>query len=208
MKQGTLYIISAPSGTGKSTLIKKIIQKKSTLYNITHSISYTTRNIRPTETNGIHYHFITIKKFKKMISKNIFYEYAKIFGHYYGTSKKKIHPILQLGIDIILDINWQGAKQIKKKIPNVISIFLLPPSMQELKKRLYKRAEDSENNISKRIETAKNEIQHYKKYDYIIINDNENTALLHLQSIIISEKLRYIHQKPCLKQWHENLFNN
>ncbi|WP_367670451.1 guanylate kinase [Sodalis-like secondary symbiont of Drepanosiphum platanoidis] len=194
MNLGTLYIISAPSGAGKSTLIKKFIKIKS-LYKFYFSVSYTTRNIRINEFNKKHYYFITKKKFHQMKLKNYFLEYEKIFNNYYGTSKKKIKNMLKKGIDVFLDINWKGAQTIRKKISNTKSIFILPPSKNELEKRLYKRGKDSKNSIIERIYNSKEEIKHYYEYDYLIINKDINIALQDLKHIYFSNKLELNKQK-------------
>ncbi|AXN02103.1 Guanylate kinase [Candidatus Purcelliella pentastirinorum] len=186
MNKGILFIISAPSGTGKSTLIKSLI-KKISKYKTKISISYTTRNKRMGELNGKHYYFISRNKFKKMIKNKEFLEYAIIFENYYGTPKKIIKNLLLKGINIFLNINWQGAKQVKKKIKNNISIYIIPPSIKELIKRLKKRGSENQIDIKKRIKQSMKEIKHYIKYDYLIINDKFNVALSDLRNIFISE---------------------
>lgn len=187
MKKGTLYIISAPSGTGKSTLIKKILKDKF-LHNIKASISYTTRKKRPNEVNEKNYFFISKKKFSNMVKKHIFLEYAYIFGHYYGTSKIQIEENINSGIDVLLDIDWQGTKKIQKKISSVYAIFILPPSKNELIRRLHIRGENQEE-IKKRILGAINEIKNCCNYDYVIINDNLEIAFENLKSIIYFKRL-------------------
>ncbi|ALD15367.1 guanylate kinase [Buchnera aphidicola (Aphis glycines)] len=194
MSQGILFIISAPSGTGKSSLIKGLLKKKC-LYDIQVSISHTTRIMRPGECHGKHYYFISKKEFKFMIKQQSFLEYAKVFNNYYGTSRKFIEKMLISGIDVFLDIDWQGANQIRYKIPNAKSIFLLPPSKDVLYKRLRSRGQDSDTVISKRMEKAVDEMNHYSEYDYLIINDNFETAINDLRTIIIAEHLCLFHQK-------------
>lgn len=206
--QGSLCIISAPSGAGKSTLIKSLYKNKDNLflYNTKLSISYTTRTKREGEIHGKDYFFISIKEFKNMINQNIFFEYAKIFDHYYGTKKNQIKTMLNSGTHVILNIDWQGAKQIRdnKISSNIYTIFILPPSKQILEQRLRIRGKDTEKIIISRMKTAINEIHHFTEYDYIIINDNFQTALTHLQSIILSEQLRLVYQK----QRYNKLINN
>ncbi|PPI86421.1 guanylate kinase [Candidatus Pantoea edessiphila] len=204
MFQGILYIVSAPSGTGKSSLIQALL-KTLTLYSIKVSISYTTRSIRPGEVHGQHYYFIKKYQFKKMIDKDDFLEYAKVFKHYYGTSCRKVHQVLSKGFDILLDIDWQGAKQIRDKISNTKSIFILPPSKTELNKRLRSRGQDSENVIKFRMEQAIEEMNHYKEYDYLIINDDFNVALNDLKTIIYAEYLNMSRQKMRYKSLINNL---
>lgn len=193
---GILCIISAPSGTGKSTLIQTVIQYDRFVYQTKLSISYTTRTKRPGEIHGKDYYFISKEAFKYMIDKNMFFEYAMIFNHYYGTAKSNIEMMLNAGIHIVLNIDWKGAQQIRSKISkNIYTIFILPPSKKELAHRLYLRGEDTETVIAARMGQAMDEISHFKEYDYVIINDNFNIAVTHLQSIMLSEQLRIAHQK-------------
>ncbi|AAM67964.1 guanylate kinase [Buchnera aphidicola] len=194
MSQGILFIISAPSGTGKSSLIEGLLKTKF-LYNIQVSISHTTRVMRPGESHGKHYYFISKKEFRIMIKQESFLEYAKVFNNYYGTSRQSIEKMLLSGIDVFLDIDWQGANQIRYKMPNSKSIFLLPPSKDELYKRLRERGQDSDTVISKRMEKAVDEMNHYSEYDYLIINDDFQKAINDLRTIIIAEHLCLFHQK-------------
>ncbi|AKZ65710.1 guanylate kinase [Candidatus Palibaumannia cicadellinicola] len=192
MIPGILYIISAPSGAGKSSLIKALLSKKqlSRLYNKTKiSISHTTRPMRPGEVNGEHYYFVSVQEFKKMIAKSAFLEYAKIFNHYYGTSRKAVEFLLKNGCDVFLNIDWQGAQQIRNLIPDARSIFIMPPSKDELYKRLCSRGQDSEHIITQRIEQSVAEMIHYNEYNYLIINDDFNDALYDLTTIIRAESL-------------------
>ncbi|HGJ5881773.1 guanylate kinase [Arsenophonus sp.] len=202
MIQGTLYIVSAPSGAGKSSLIQALL-KTQPLYDTQVSISHTTRAIRPGEKNGEHYYFITESKFQQMIEHNDFLEYACVFGNYYGTSRAVIEEIINSGVDVFLDIDWQGAQQIRQKMPSARTIFILPPSKNELLRRLRGRGQDSEETINQRMAQAVAEIKHYNEYDYIIVNDDFNTALGDLQSIIRSERLRLERQI----QRHNTLIN-
>ncbi|AEO08212.1 guanylate kinase [Buchnera aphidicola] len=194
MSQGILFIVSAPSGTGKSSLIQELLNSKNS-YDIQVSISHTTRIIRPGELNGKHYYFISKQEFQIMIQKESFLEYAKVFSHYYGTSRESIEKMLCSGIDVFLDIDWQGAKQIKNKIPESKSIFLLPPSKDVLYNRLKKRGQDSEIVIANRMAKAVDEMQHYLDYDYLIINDDFKTAINDLKTIITAEHLCLLPQK-------------
>ncbi|WP_343154108.1 guanylate kinase [Buchnera aphidicola (Aphis aurantii)] len=194
MSQGILFIISAPSGTGKSSLIKGLLETQC-LYNIQVSISHTTRIMRPGESHGKHYYFISKKEFRVMIKQKSFLEYAKVFNNYYGTSREFIEKMLLSGIDVFLDIDWQGASQIRYKVPNSKSIFLLPPSKDILYKRLRERGQDSDKVISKRMEKAVDEMNHYSEYDYLIINDDFKKAISDLKTIIIAEHLCLFHQK-------------
>ncbi|XBC38046.1 MAG: guanylate kinase [Buchnera aphidicola (Floraphis choui)] len=188
MLKGILFIISAPSGTGKSSLIQEILNTN-VLFKIKVSISHTTRSIRPGECNGKHYYFISTNKFKKMIKKQKFLEYARVFNNYYGTSQEEIYNYLLTGIDILLDIDWQGAQQVRRLIPDSKSIFILPPSKNELYRRLCKRSQDSDSIIQKRMNQAVSEMKHYIEYDYLIINDDFKLAASHLNNIVQVEHL-------------------
>lgn len=194
MTKGTIFIVSAPSGTGKSSLIKALIQTHH-LDNVQVSISYTTRAMRPGETNGKHYFFVSVEKFKSMIDEHAFLEHACVYGNYYGTSVEVIEQVLSTGADIFLDIDWQGTQQIRNSCPQARSIFILPPSRDALDRRLRSRGKDSEEIISSRMSHAISEMTHYVTYDYLIINDNFDAALLELKSIIMAEKLRMKNQE-------------
>ncbi|MXP56663.1 guanylate kinase [Pantoea sp. Mhis] len=194
MSQGTLYIVSAPSGAGKSSLIHALLHSKA-LCNIQISISHTTRNIRPNEIHGQHYFFISKNEFEIMIAANDFLEYAEVFGYYYGTSRLAAENILNSGSDLFLDIDWQGAQQVRRKISTTCSIFILPPSTKELEYRLRIRDQDSEEVIAHRMQKAIQEMSHYYEYDYLIINEHINLALSELTSIIYAERLRMLRQK-------------
>lgn len=194
MIKGTLYIISAPSGTGKSSLIQALL-KTQLLYDTQVSISHTTRSLRPGEIHGEHYFFVSKLEFEAMIVKDAFIEYAEVFGNYYGTSRVVIEQLLAADVDVFLDIDWQGAQQIRKKIPESRSIFILPPSKEELHNRLQGRGQDSEEVIARRMAQAVAETSHYAEYDYLIVNDNLDLALSNLETIISAERLRMGRQK-------------
>lgn len=194
MVQGTLYIVSAPSGAGKSSLIQALL-KTQPLYDTQVSISHTTRAKRPGENHGEHYFFVSHDEFRQMIEEDAFLEYAEVFGNYYGTSRKAIEQILSTGVDVFLDIDWQGAQQIRKKMPQSRSIFILPPSKDELDRRLRGRGQDSDEVIAKRMAQAVAEMTHYAEYDYLIVNDDFDLALSDLKTIIRAERLRLGRQK-------------
>ncbi|MCI7353864.1 MAG: guanylate kinase [[Actinobacillus] rossii] len=195
MSQGNLYILSAPSGAGKSSLISALLAKD-TQNNMMVSISHTTRQPRPGEENGVHYYFVETAEFESLIEQGAFLEYARVFGgNYYGTSLPAIEKNLAAGIDVFLDIDWQGAQQIREKVPSVKSIFILPPSLAELEHRLIGRGQDSAEVIAERMSKAMNEISHYDEYDYVIINDNFEQALSGLQGILRAEKLTLTYQQ-------------
>lgn len=194
---GNLFIISAPSGGGKTSLIKKLVDD---LPNIKVSVSHTTRQKRPAEKHGIHYFFIDDAHFQQMINENAFVEHARVFNHYYGTSIAQINDQLYAGIDIVLDIDWQGAQQIKCIFPNAISIFIVPPSLEVLQQRLTNRQQDDEQTILNRMQRAHDELSHYAEFDYLIVNDNFNKAADELMTIVLSERLRMSRQKVVQQQ--------
>ncbi|OOF55847.1 guanylate kinase [Rodentibacter genomosp. 2] len=195
MSQGNLYILSAPSGAGKSSLISALLKSDASTQKMV-SISHTTRNPRQGEIDGVHYYFVSKEEFESLIKQDLFLEYATVFGgNYYGTSLPAIQENLAKGIDVFLDIDWQGAQQIRKKVENVKSIFILPPSLQELERRLIGRGQDSEAVIAERMAKAKDEISHYDEYDYVIINDHFDQALADLQSILRAERLTKNYQQ-------------
>jgi len=176
-----LFIISAPSGCGKTSLVEALIKKTK---NLCVSVSHTTRPPRPDETNGINYYFISINEFEEMIKNNAFVEHAMVFDNHYGSSTKLIREKLNKGVDVILEIDWQGARQVKENMPNAISIFILPPSNEALLGRLKQRAQDDEMTINKRMSDAQNQMQHFNEFDYLVINDDFNRALNDLNLII------------------------
>jgi guanylate kinase len=194
MVHGTLYIVSAPSGAGKSSLIQALL-KTQPLYDTQVSVSHTTRPVRPGEKEGEHYFFVSRAEFEGMIREDAFLEYANVFGNYYGTARKTIEQVLATGVDIFLDIDWQGAQQIRSKMPQSRSIFVLPPSKEELERRLRGRGQDSEEIIGRRMAQAVAEMSHYAEYDYLIVNDEFNAALVDLKTIIRAERLRLGRQK-------------
>jgi guanylate kinase len=184
---GTPYIISAPSGAGKTSLVNALVQADP---NILVSVSHTTRPIRPGEKNDVNYHFVSQIEFEALLAKHAFLEYAKVFDHYYGTSREWLATKLQQGNDVILEIDWQGAQQIRKQLPEAISIFILPPSLDVLRQRLIERGQDNEQVIAKRMQQAQLEIAHYQEFDYIVVNENFQQALKDLQTIFAAQKLR------------------
>ena len=195
MSQGNLYILSAPSGAGKSSLISALLASDSSTQKMV-SVSHTTRAPRPGEVEGVHYYFVSKEEFESLIEQDLFLEYAKVFGgNYYGTSLPAIEENLAKGIDVFLDIDWQGAQQIRKKVSSVKSIFILPPSLPELERRLIGRGQDSEEIIAERMSKAISEISHYDEYDYVIVNDDFEKALKDLQSILQSERLTKDYQQ-------------
>ena len=177
-----LFIIAAPSGCGKTSLVDALLKKS---YNICVSVSHTTRKPRPEEVDGTNYHFISVNEFQEMIKDNKFVEFAEVFENLYGSSRQLIEDNLNNNIDVILEIDWQGARQVKINMPKVISIFVLPPSKEALLERLKNRAQDDELTINNRMSDAENQMRHFNEFDYLIINNNFNEALSDLENIII-----------------------
>lgn len=184
---GTLFIISAPSGAGKTSLVNALLK---TCAELQVSISHTTRPIRPGERNGVNYHFINKFEFDTMCAGAEFLEQAEVFGNHYGTSQKWVEETLGTGKDVILEIDWQGAQQIRNAIPETIGIFILPPSKKALNERLQGRGQDSDSVIAKRLTEAKNEMSHYIEYDFVVINDLFDRALSDLQAIVNANRLK------------------
>ncbi len=198
---GTLYIISAPSGGGKTSLVNALVASMDNLF---ISISYTTRPMRPGEKNGVNYNFVTSTQFQELLKKNTFLEHAKVFNHDYGTSRDWVEQQLQQGRDVILEIDWQGAQQIRQNFKQCVSIFILPPSREVLRNRLLNRAQDDSQVIEQRMAQARNEMSHYHDFDYLIINDVFENALFDLKAIIRSRRLLL----PVQLQIHEELIKN
>lgn len=199
--KGNLFILSAPSGAGKSSLISALL-KQTSVRPMQVSVSHTTRDPRPGETNGQHYHFVSKEVFQQAIAENTFYEHAEVFGNYYGTSEIAIDQQLAQGIDVFLDIDWQGAQQVRMKKPDVTTIFISPPSKQELENRLRGRGQDSEEVIQSRMAQAQAECSHYQEFDYIIINDDFEQAQVDLTTIVNNQRLKRSQQA----QQHQSLF--
>jgi guanylate kinase len=183
----TVFIISAPSGSGKSTLVHRLLK---TVPNLVFSISYTTRPPRPTETDGVDYIFINRKDFEARLTRGEFLEYAEVFGNYYGTNRETFELATHQGKDLVLDIDVQGARQLKVAIPQAISIFVLPPSKDVLEQRLRSRSQDSEEVIQRRLRGAAEEVQNYTQYDFVLINRDIEEASARLATIVKAERLR------------------
>lgn len=184
---GILYIIAAPSGAGKTSLVKALIEN---INNLAVSVSHTTRAQRSGEEHGNHYYFASEQTFVDMIHTGAFLEYARVYDYYYGTSKESVLQLLATGTDVVLEIDWQGAAQIRQLFPAAISIFILPPSRDALKSRLQERAQDPEKIINKRMAKAAEEISHYAEFDFLVVNDDFAKALADLQSIIYCQRLK------------------
>ncbi|MCG7954196.1 MAG: guanylate kinase [Candidatus Thiodiazotropha taylori] len=191
MATGTLYILSAPSGAGKTSLLKALRQQDGALQ---VSISHTTRPMRPGEEDGKDYHFISQALFQEMIGAAAFLEHAEVFGNFYGTSESEVRAKLDAGQDTVLEIDWQGAQQVRKRFPDAVSIFILPPSPEALYERLSARGQDSEAVIQGRMQQAVSEMSHYAEFDYLVINDDFDTALAELAAIVSARRLRLVSQ--------------
>ena len=188
---GTLYVIAAPSGAGKTSLVAALVESTP---DIDVSVSHTTRPMRPGEQDGIHYHFTDIPTFERMIGEGRFLEHAKVFDNYYGTAMANIEQELEAGRDVILEIDWQGAAQVRKQVPDCVGIFILPPSREALEERLRGRGQDPDEVIARRMRDAVNEMSHDAEFDYLVINDDFETALADLQNIVLARRLRFAAQ--------------
>lgn len=185
---GTLYIISAPSGAGKSSLLRALLEGKQESVQL--SVSHTTRAPRPGEVDGSDYHFIDVAGFQAMVQDGAFFEHAQVFDNYYGTSRQSVLDQLQAGNDVILEIDWQGARLIREQLPEAVSIFILPPSRDALQQRLQDRGQDDDAIIARRMRDAISEMSHFDEYDYLVINDDFDEARDELASILRSRRLR------------------
>lgn len=186
MTTGNLFIVAAPSGAGKTSLVKELLAADT---GIQLSISYTTRAPRPGEANGQHYHFVSRETFEEMLERGDFLESAEVYGNFYGTSQPWIAASRKTGRDILLEIDWQGAAQVRKLIPEAIGIFILPPSVEALRQRLTGRGQDSEEVIQRRVAAARADISHVGEFDYVIINDDFDTALQDLLAVVRAQRL-------------------
>ena len=183
---GTLYIVSAPSGAGKTSLVKALLDAQP---QVRVSVSHTTRPMRPGEMDGVNYHFVSREEFLERHKHNEFLEHAEVFGNLYGTSQRWVEQTLNEGCDLILEIDWQGAQQVRRLMPQAKSIFILPPTQEALRQRLTNRGQDSDEIIEKRMREAVSEMTHYVEYDYLVINDDFAHALIDLQAIFRANQL-------------------
>lgn len=184
---GTLYTVSAPSGAGKTSLVNALVKSNP---EVCVSISHTTRPMRPGEIDGVNYHFVDHSTFEAMLERNAFLEHARVFSNLYGTSQEWVMTTLAQGLDVILEIDWQGAQQVRRLMPETVSLFILPPSLACLRQRLTGRGQDAESVIEARMAEAINEMSHFVEADYLIINDDFTTALAQFQALISSQHLR------------------
>ncbi len=201
---GTLYILSAPSGAGKTSLVKALLDE---LPNVRVSVSHTTRPMRPGETDGINYHFTSHQDFQEMSRQGDFLEHAEVFGNFYGTSHSKVREALARGEDMILEIDWQGAQQVRRLAPDAVSVFILPPSREALQQRLNNRGQDSAEVIDGRMQQAVSEMSHYVEYDYLVINDDFAVALGELKAIFLARRLTQHNQQQRQAELLNRLLN-
>lgn len=202
---GTLFIVSAPSGAGKTSLVKALLDRSPGL---TVSVSHTTRGKRPAEQDGIDYFFTSRATFEHMIEEQAFLEHAKVFDNYYGTARAYVLAELQKGLDVILEIDWQGAQQVRVAMPESHSIFVLPPSRSALEQRLRDRGQDSEDVIARRMGDALHEMSHYDEFDHIVVNDDFDTALEDLEAVIRAQRLSRAAQNHRLRRLLADLLAN
>jgi guanylate kinase len=198
---GSLFTVSAPSGAGKTSLVNALIEHTK---DIQVSVSHTTRPMRPGEVEGVNYHFVDVPAFTAMLGDAAFLEHAQVFGNYYGTSKHWVEETLAKGIDVILEIDWQGAAQVRRLMPETVGIFILPPSLETLQQRLNHRGQDNSETIERRLAEAREEISHFVETDYLVVNDNFDIALRDLQAVVLSRRLSLAKQQ----ERHRALLNN
>ena len=185
--RGTLYIVAAPSGAGKSSIVNAVLARDP---NISLSISFTSRQPRPGERHAEHYHFVGAQEFEAMVAAGDFFEHALVHGDWKGTARQSVEPALAAGRDVLLEIDWQGARQVREKVRDAISIFILPPSRGALDERMHKRAQDSEETIARRLGAARDEMSHFGEYDYLIVNDDFEEAVEETCAVFIASRLR------------------
>jgi len=201
-RRGLCFVLSSPSGAGKTTISRKMLEIDNDL---TMSISYTTRAPRPGEVDGVDYFFTTKDEFRDLINAHAFLEHAEVFGHFYGTPRKFVEDNLSKGIDVIFDIDWQGTHQLAAQMPNdMVGVFILPPSMAELEKRLKNRAQDTDEVVAKRMKKASREISHWNEYDYVLINTDLDETMKSVNRILRAERL-HISRQPQLESFVQDL---
>jgi len=205
VREGLLYIVSAPSGAGKTSLVAALVRN---VRDVRVCVSHTTRAMRPGEVDGVNYHFITVETFIAMQGRGEFLESAQVFGNYYGTAQQEVHKMLASGVDVVLEIDWQGAAQVRKLMPQARSIFILPPSRSALHERLTMRGQDSADTIERRMQTARQEISHYSEYDYLLVNDEFHQALAVLEAIIGCHRAEQTRMHSALQPLLDELLEN
>lgn len=194
MAKGNLFIVMAPSGAGKTSLVKALVESEGS-QNLCVSVSHTTREIRPGETDGLNYHFVDKETFITMLRQGEFIESAEVYGHHYGTSQRWVQDRMDSGMNVILEIDWQGASQVRKAMPDACTIFILPPSVEDLRERLTRRAQDDPDTIERRMRQAVDEISHVAEANYVVVNKDFDTALEDLGAIVRSQRLTLAYQQ-------------
>jgi guanylate kinase len=192
MMRGTLYIVAAPSGAGKSSIVNAVLKR---VDDVALSISYTSRAPRPGERHAQHYHFISKPEFERMIAEGQFFEYALVHGDYKGTASDSVLPLLEKGLDVLLEIDWQGARQVRQRIPEAKSIFILPPSKKALEMRMRNRGQDSEQVIAQRLAAAREEMSHFHEFDYVVVNEHFDQAVQEVTAIFSAQRLQLGQQR-------------
>ena len=195
---GTLFVVAAPSGAGKSSLVNAVLAREP---GIVLSISFTSRAPRPGERHAQHYHFVDRDAFERMIAAGDFFEHARVHGDWKGTARQSVEPQLAAGRDVLLEIDWQGARQVREKVPDSVSVFILPPSREALQTRMRNRGQDSEETIAKRLAAAREEMSHHDEFDYVIVNEHFDAAAAELRAIFVAHRLR----RPLQARRHETL---
>jgi guanylate kinase len=192
---GVLFVVSAPSGAGKTSLLRALIPTDARLR---LSVSHTTRGARPGEQDGTHYHFVDRARFEAMVAAGEFLEHARVFDNLYGTAERSVRDVLGANFDVVLEIDWQGARQVRARFPEAVSVFIVPPSVEALRQRLSGRGQDSAEIIDRRMRDARSELSHFGEYDYLVVNDDFDEALADLRAIVGAERLRLARQQARL----------
>ena len=195
MTTGVLFVVSAPSGAGKTSLLRALIPTDPRLQ---LSVSHTTRGARPGEQDGTHYHFVDRARFEAMVAAGEFVEHARVFDNLYGTAERSVRDVLGANLDVVLEIDWQGARQVRARFPEAVSVFIVPPSVEALRERLSGRGQDSAEIIDRRMRDARSELSHFGEYDYLVVNDDFDQALADLRDIVGAERLRLPRQQARL----------
>ena len=195
MTTGVLFVVSAPSGAGKTSLLRALIPTDARLR---LSVSHTTRGARPGEQDGTHYHFVDRARFEAMVAAGEFVEHARVFDNLYGTAERSVRDVLGANFDVVLEIDWQGARQVRARFPEAVSVFIVPPSVEALRQRLSGRGQDSAEIIDRRMRDARSELSHFGEYDYLVVNDDFDEALADLRAIVGAERLRLARQQARL----------